>query len=445
MLRSNANVPLLSCCGVDVVVEGVELQQACADSPPDCVAVTRGCLCLRRVVITSLLGSAVVVTGKQVSVRLECCTISHAGKYGCFVTDGASAEALDSVVEDCQAAGVVSRGKGSAFRAERCTIHDNRGNGVGADEGGCANLGDCQLLDNRQCGAMASGLLTCMQFARCIIARNGTHGLAAAGRARISCVDHCQVKSNSALGCLIQSGASAELANVSIKNNGAHGICLQLGGIATILQCKIVKNKQTGLAVMGADSRASAAEITSSDNGIDGCHVGQGAELHLKESVLQNNRRMGLSALGLDTRAVVEGSVMTGSGEHGIAQGQGAQVSVANNTVKDNQGKDTVGHVHAICRSEQLADTAAPPSLAHPHAAGKSKCGQGTSEETPLIGAAAGSGPGPRKRFIRHSVTALVCGLVFLVVLYILSWFRFWRPLVAAAPSAHVRVAANGM
>ena len=127
---------------------------------------------------------------------------------------------------------------------------------------------------------------------------------------------------------------------------------------------------------------------------------------------------------------------------------QGAHVSVANNTVKDNQGKDTVGHVHAICRSEQLADTAAPPSSAHPQAAGKSERGQGMSEETPLIGAAAGSsssGPGPRKRLIRHSVTALVCGLVFLVVLYILSWFFRFRRLAAGDPAVDVRVAANGM
>jgi hypothetical protein len=124
VIVSRSAKPVLTCTGKDLVFEDLELQQSFSETPTDCVSVAKGGVCLRNVVVKSLLGSGLVVSGSKVIASVDSCTFT-AGQYGCFVRDGGSAEAKDTTVEGCKAAGVVSRGKASTFRAETCIIQNN--------------------------------------------------------------------------------------------------------------------------------------------------------------------------------------------------------------------------------------------------------------------------------------------------------------------------------
>ena len=117
--------PVVECCGINIVIEGVELQQTCCDSPTDCVVIKQGSVSLENVAMTSTMGTGLVVSGDHVRVSISEGSFVGTGKYGCLVTDGASVEAKNSRIERCKAAGIVSRGRGSKFAAQQCIVREN--------------------------------------------------------------------------------------------------------------------------------------------------------------------------------------------------------------------------------------------------------------------------------------------------------------------------------
>ena len=123
VVRAAGNSPVIHATGNGIFVVGLELQQGCAGSATDCVAVTKGSAVFRKCGFKSENGSGLVVSGAKVSV--DECTIEGTGKYGCLIEDKAVVDASSCAIQSCKAAGVVSRGKGSRFKGDLCTIQDN--------------------------------------------------------------------------------------------------------------------------------------------------------------------------------------------------------------------------------------------------------------------------------------------------------------------------------
>jgi len=265
------------------------------------------------------------------TVRLACCHIRGASRYGTQVSGEATLIAEDCCYEDHGACGIALQDSSSGS-VKQSNFRNNH-TGICAQDCSRLTMSNSSFVANTELGIELAGSAK-GEVEESLFAENIGSGIRAGEQSTLTARNNT-CEGNTYSGIALFGNARGTLEANTCKGNGYHGIYAQDQAHLTARNNTCEGNSQAGIALFGS-AQGTLEGNTCKGNGSHGIAGNEQSALTARNNTCEGNRDGGISLFG-SAQGTLEGNTCKENGSHGIYAQDQAHLTARNNTCEGNE------------------------------------------------------------------------------------------------------------